>query len=77
MAPHEASLKDDWNRIQGAALNQKKNQILEKWFNKAERMFSLVLTRPIISVEFWMNSNSLGYRTCKASTLPQTITLFL
>lgn len=37
MAPHEASLKDDWNRIQGAALNQKKNQILEKWFDKARR----------------------------------------
>lgn len=37
MAPHEASLKDDWNRIQGAALNQKKNQILEKWFNKARK----------------------------------------
>lgn len=37
MAPHEASLKDDWNRIQEAALNQKKNQILEKWFNKARK----------------------------------------
>jgi peptidyl-prolyl cis-trans isomerase SurA len=37
MAPHEASLKDDWNRIQGAALNQKKNQILEKWFSKARK----------------------------------------
>jgi peptidyl-prolyl cis-trans isomerase SurA len=37
MAPHEASLKDDWNRIQAAALNQKKNQILEKWFYKARR----------------------------------------
>jgi peptidyl-prolyl cis-trans isomerase SurA len=37
MAPHEASLKDDWNRIQGATLNQKKNQILEKWFNKARK----------------------------------------
>lgn len=35
MAPHQASLKDDWNRIQTATLNQKKNRILEKWFNKA------------------------------------------
>jgi peptidyl-prolyl cis-trans isomerase SurA len=35
MAPHQASLKDDWNRIQLATLNQKKNKILEKWFNKA------------------------------------------
>jgi peptidyl-prolyl cis-trans isomerase SurA len=37
MAPHQASLKDDWNRIQIAALNQKKNGILEKWFNKARK----------------------------------------
>ena len=37
MAPHQASLKDDWNRIQLAALNQKKNKILEKWFNKARQ----------------------------------------
>jgi peptidyl-prolyl cis-trans isomerase SurA len=37
MAPHQASLKDDWNRIQLAALNQKKNRILEKWFTKARQ----------------------------------------
>jgi peptidyl-prolyl cis-trans isomerase SurA len=37
MAPHQASLKDDWNRIQAATLNQKKNNILEKWFDKARR----------------------------------------
>jgi len=37
LAPHEASLQDDWNRIQGAALNQKKNRILEKWFSKARK----------------------------------------
>lgn len=35
MAPHQASLHDDWNRIQTATLNQKKNRALEKWFNKA------------------------------------------
>jgi peptidyl-prolyl cis-trans isomerase SurA len=37
MAPHQASLKDDWNRIQAAALGQKKNKILIKWFNKARK----------------------------------------
>ena len=35
--PHQASLNDDWNRIQKAALNQKKNKVLEKWFDKAQR----------------------------------------
>jgi peptidyl-prolyl cis-trans isomerase SurA len=33
--PHEASLQQDWNRIQMAALNEKKNRILQKWFEKA------------------------------------------
>jgi peptidyl-prolyl cis-trans isomerase SurA len=37
LAPHEASLKDDWSRIQSATLNQKKNTILIKWFNKARK----------------------------------------
>ena len=35
--PHEASLKDDWHRIQAAALGDKKNRILEKWFDKARQ----------------------------------------
>ncbi|MBL7857292.1 MAG: peptidylprolyl isomerase [Cyclobacteriaceae bacterium] len=35
--PHEASLKDDWHRIQAAALADKKNRILEKWFDKARQ----------------------------------------
>ena len=33
--PHQANLKDDWNRIQLAALNQKKDKTLDKWFQKA------------------------------------------
>jgi peptidyl-prolyl cis-trans isomerase SurA len=37
MPPHQASLQDDWNRIQGATLNQKKQGILEKWFIKARK----------------------------------------
>lgn len=34
--PHQANLKDDWNRIQLATLNQKKDNALEKWFQKAK-----------------------------------------
>jgi peptidyl-prolyl cis-trans isomerase SurA len=37
MAPHVASLTDDWTRIQGATLGQKKNKVLEKWFDKARK----------------------------------------
>jgi peptidyl-prolyl cis-trans isomerase SurA len=35
--PHEASLEDDWTRIQLAALNEKKDRILQKWFSKARK----------------------------------------
>jgi peptidyl-prolyl cis-trans isomerase SurA len=37
MPPHLASLKDDWQRIQNATLNEKQNRALEKWFDKARR----------------------------------------
>lgn len=35
LSPHQASLKEDWSRIQNAALAQKKDKMLEKWFTKA------------------------------------------
>jgi len=35
--PHQASLEDDWSRIQAAALNEKKDKILQKWFAKARK----------------------------------------
>lgn len=35
--PHMASLKEDYQRIQMATLNEKKNRILEKWFLKARQ----------------------------------------
>jgi peptidyl-prolyl cis-trans isomerase SurA len=35
--PHLASLKEDYQRIQMATLNEKKNRILEKWFQKARQ----------------------------------------
>ena len=33
--PHQASLEGDYHRIQSAALNEKKNNILGRWFDKA------------------------------------------
>jgi peptidyl-prolyl cis-trans isomerase SurA len=37
VSPHEASLKEDWHRIQAAALAEKKNIALQKWFSKARQ----------------------------------------
>jgi len=35
LLPHQANLKDDWHRIQSAALAQKKDKMLDRWFKKA------------------------------------------
>jgi peptidyl-prolyl cis-trans isomerase SurA len=35
LPPHEGNLKDDWTRMQSAALAEKKDKALEKWFSKA------------------------------------------
>jgi peptidyl-prolyl cis-trans isomerase SurA len=37
LPPHQANLKDDWSRIQSAALAEKKDKALDKWFNKARQ----------------------------------------
>ena len=33
--PHQANLKDDWQKIQAATLSEKKSRILGEWFDKA------------------------------------------
>ena len=33
--PHQANLKEDWYRIQAAALAEKKDKVLDRWFKKA------------------------------------------
>lgn len=35
--PHQANLKDDWHRIQSAALAEKKDKMIGKWFNKSRQ----------------------------------------
>jgi len=35
LPPHKANLKDDWFRIQSAAIAEKKDISMEKWFRKA------------------------------------------
>jgi peptidyl-prolyl cis-trans isomerase SurA len=34
--PHQANLKEDWYRIQAAALAEKKDKVLDKWFGKVK-----------------------------------------
>jgi peptidyl-prolyl cis-trans isomerase SurA len=36
LPPHQANLRDDWHRIQAAALAEKRDKILSKWFEKAK-----------------------------------------
>jgi peptidyl-prolyl cis-trans isomerase SurA len=35
LPPHQANLTDDWPRIQSAALSEKRDRILDKWFQKS------------------------------------------
>jgi peptidyl-prolyl cis-trans isomerase SurA len=35
LPPHQANLKDDWHRLQSAAMAEKKDKMLGKWFKKA------------------------------------------
>lgn len=35
LPPHQANLKDDWHRMQAAALGEKRDKALDKWFVKA------------------------------------------
>ncbi|MBX2942302.1 MAG: peptidylprolyl isomerase [Cyclobacteriaceae bacterium] len=37
LPPHQASQKEDWHRIQAAALAEKKDNALDKWFSKARK----------------------------------------
>jgi peptidyl-prolyl cis-trans isomerase SurA len=37
VSPHEANLLDDYQKLQAAALNEKKSRIVERWFNDAVR----------------------------------------
>lgn len=37
LAPHQANLKQDWQKIQAATLNKKKSDVLNKWFDKARK----------------------------------------
>src|SRR5258706_9196434 len=37
ISPHQANLKDDWHRIQSAALAEKKDKAISKWFVKARQ----------------------------------------
>jgi peptidyl-prolyl cis-trans isomerase SurA len=36
-SPHQASLADDWQRIQTATLNEKRERALQRWFDKARQ----------------------------------------
>jgi peptidyl-prolyl cis-trans isomerase SurA len=41
--PHEANLKDDYQKIQSAALNQKKQEAMQKWLKKTRMDVSLYI----------------------------------
>lgn len=55
--PHQANLKDDYQKIYVAAMGQKKGRLLDEWFNKTKNEVSV-----IIDDEF-KNCNVLGVQS--------------
>ena len=41
--PHRENLKDDYNRIAQRALEEKKNEVLEQWFNKKVKTYYILV----------------------------------
>ena len=41
--PHRENLKDDYNRIAQRALEEKKNEVLEQWFNKKVKTYHILV----------------------------------
>ncbi len=41
--PHRENLKDDYNRIAQRALEEKKNEVLEQWFNKKVTTYHILI----------------------------------
>jgi peptidyl-prolyl cis-trans isomerase SurA len=41
--PHRENLKDDYNRIAQRALEEKKNDVLEQWFNKKVKTYYILV----------------------------------
>ncbi|MBC8112547.1 MAG: peptidylprolyl isomerase [Verrucomicrobia bacterium] len=44
IAPHQANLKDDWEKLQAAALGEKRNRRVLEWFKKAKNDVFIELT---------------------------------
>ena len=41
--PHRENLKDDYNRVAQRALEEKKNEVLEQWFNKKVTTYHILI----------------------------------
>lgn len=41
--PHRENLKDDYNRVAQRALEEKKNEVLEQWFNKKVKTYYILV----------------------------------
>lgn len=56
--PHRANLKDDYDRIQNAALNEKKNQTIDKWITEKTKTTYIKIMNEYKNCSFrhkWIN----------------------
>jgi peptidyl-prolyl cis-trans isomerase SurA len=43
LPPHQANLRDDWHRMQAAALAEKRDKAVDKWFDKAVKDVFIII----------------------------------
>ena len=60
--PHRENLKDDYNRIAQRALEEKKNEVLEQWFNKKVTTYHILIDdefKACPEMTKWLSASSL------------------
>ena len=60
--PHRENLKDDYNRVAQRALEEKKNEVLEQWFNKKVTTYHILIDdeyKACPEMAKWLSASSL------------------
>lgn len=60
--PHRENLKDDYNRVAQRALEEKKNEVLEQWFNKKVNTYYILVDddyKACPEMTKWLSSSAL------------------
>ncbi|MGK7396268.1 MAG: peptidylprolyl isomerase [Candidatus Cyclobacteriaceae bacterium M3_2C_046] len=60
LPPHQANLRDDYQKIQLAALNEKKNRVMDEWFEDAQNEVFIDLDEEYMNCNILQTYNRIG-----------------